>query len=348
MKYFTRWLKEFLIGLTFISFIITCNFVLFLHAVDFTREQIEQAAPIVLVNVVFLAALFSILDLAYRYFMFERPLQKVEEAITQFVNGNYNYRIPMMKSSKELNSIIIGLNMMAYELSSVEMLKSDFIANVSHEMKTPLAVLLNYCQLIKVETTSTANRNEYVSQMQKQIERLSNLITNVLKLSKIERQQIFLNNQQYNLSEQLCECMIAFEDAWEQKQIEIYTDIEENIFVMSDPELLKMVWDNLLSNAIKFTDNNGRVQLRLFAEDDKAVVEVSDTGCGMSAQTGKHIFQKFYQGDTSRKTEGNGLGLALVKRIIDITGAEITVKSKLNEGSTFVVRLKRMVKKNEE
>ena len=125
------------------------------------------------------------------------------------------------------------------------------------------------------------------------------------------------------------------------KGLEIDTDIEENIFVKSDPELLSLVWNNLFSNAIKFTDPGGSVSLRLKSEGAYAVVGVSDTGCGISQEVGKHIFEKFYQGDTSHATKGNGLGLALVKRVIDIAGGDIWVSSEIGKGSTFTVKLRR-------
>ena len=145
----------------------------------------------------------------------------------------------------------------------------------------------------------------------------------------------------YDLGEQLCECLLAFEDAWEKKGLEIKTEIEENVVIHADSEMLSLVWNNLFSNAVKFTEAGGTVSLSLKSEGDFAVVKISDTGCGISRETGMHIFEKFYQGDTSHATKGNGLGLALVKRVMDITGGDISVESELGKGSTFTVRLGR-------
>ena len=170
---------------------------------------------------------------------------------------------------------------------------------------------------------------------------LASMVTNILKLNKLENQTIYPEAKAYDLGEQLCECLIGFEDEWETKGLEIDTDIEENIFVKSDPELLSLVWNNLFSNAIKFTDPGGSVSLRLKSEGAYAVIGVSDTGCGISQEAGKHIFEKFYQGDTSHATKGNGLGLALVKRVIDIAGGDIWVSSEIGKGSTFTVKLRR-------
>ena len=175
---------------------------------------------------------------------------------------------------------------------------------------------------------------------------MSTLITNILKLNKLENQQIYPNVQKYDLGEQLCECMLSFENDWEKKGIEIDADLAEDVMVNADPEMMSLVWNNLLSNAIKFTEEGGQVGLYLMTDDEHAIVQVRDTGCGMSAETGKNIFQKFYQGDTSHATQGNGLGLALVKKVIDISGATIGVSSKLGEGSTFTVIMSREV--NEE
>jgi signal transduction histidine kinase len=165
------------------------------------------------------------------------------------------------------------------------------------------------------------------------------MVINILKLNKLENQNIYPDTVSYDVGEQLCECVVAFEDVWEKKGIELEADIDENIMVTADPELLTLVWNNLLSNAIKFTDDGGQITVSLKSQNDKAVISISDTGCGISQEVGKHIFEKFYQGDTSHAVKGNGLGLALVKRVIDITGGDISVSSEVGKGSTFTVTL---------
>lgn len=146
--------------------------------------------------------------------------------------------------------------------------------------------------------------------------------------------------KKYNLSEQLCECLLQFENIWEEKNINMKTNIEDDVFIYADNELLSLVWNNLISNALKFTDENGLVSVELKIEEEYVVITIKDTGCGMSAETGKHIFDRFYQGDTSHATQGNGLGLALVKRVIDVVNGEIFVQSELGIGSKFEIRLK--------
>ena len=228
---------------------------------------------------------------------------------------------------------------MTAELAGVETLRTDFISNVSHEIKTPLAVIQNYGTMLQSDALTPEERKTYAAAITEQTKKLSDLITNILKLNRLENQQIYPEKKRYNLTEQLCECLLMFEYAWEKKNLEIETDMEEEVYVCEDAELLSLVWNNLFSNAIKFSEEEGTVGVSLKKEGDKVVVSVRDTGCGISPDVGAHIFDKFYQGDTSHATQGNGLGLALVKRVIDITGGEISVQSVPGEGTTFTVRL---------
>ena len=292
----------------------------------------------------FLAILFTLLDTIYRKITVERPIRRIQEALDKVVAGDFSTRIAYLKganSGNEFDEVITLINGMIEELSGVETLRTDFIANVSHELKTPLAVMQNYGTLLQSAYLSEEQRIEYGKAIAEQTRRLSNLVMNILKLNKLENQQIYPNVEKYDLGEQVCECMLEFEAVWEEKEIELEVDLEEEVMIEADKELLSLVWNNLLSNALKFTPEKGTVGLKLYREGKWACVQVSDTGCGMSPETGKNIFKKFYQGDTSHATKGNGLGLALVKRVIDICGAEISVSSQLGEGSTFTVKLRR-------
>lgn len=223
----------------------------------------------------------------------------------------------------------------------METLRADFIANVSHELKTPLAVIQNYGTMLQQRELPEEKRVEYAEAITESSKRLANLISNILKLNKLENQQIFPEKEVFDLGEQLCLCLLGFEGSWEEKRLEIETDIEEGVCVESDAELLSLVWNNLISNAIKFTEPEGRISLSLKKEGDMAVIKVGDTGCGISRDVGPHIFEKFYQGDASRATGGNGLGLALVKRVMDIVEGDISVESQVGEGSEFTVKIRR-------
>jgi signal transduction histidine kinase len=239
------------------------------------------------------------------------------------------------------NQIGESINKMAEELSSVETLRTDFIANVSHEMKTPLAVMQNYGTLLQTPDLSEEKRIEYAKAITDASRRLADMMTNILKLNRLENQQIYPNPTTFDLGEQLCESLLQYESTWERKNIEIETDLAENVLVSADSELLSLVWNNLFSNAFKFTEDGGKVTLTLTADETYATVKVSDTGCGMSAEVGAHIFEKFYQGDTSHATQGNGLGLPLVKRVVDIMQGEIGVESAIGIGTTFTVKIRR-------
>lgn len=333
-----------------ISFTVTCCMLLFLFIlqnsmeIDFTKENVELAAKLTFGNVLLISLLFTVIDEVRRWFTVTKPVRHIVRAAEKIMNGDFSVRVtPIhgLDSQDGFNVIINYFNQMAEELSGIETLRTDFIANVSHELKTPLAVIQNYGTMLQSPGLSDEKRTEYAKAVTDSSRRLADLITNILKLNRLENQQIYPEKQTYNLGEQLCECLLNFERVWEEKNIEIDTDIEEDVLIESDPELLTLVWNNLFSNAMKFTDIGGIVSLSLKTEIEFAVVCVTDTGCGISPETGKHIFEKFYQGDISHAAQGNGLGLALVKRVADIVGGEISVSSELGKGSTFTVRLRR-------
>lgn len=346
MKKFILASWRFLIIFGLVAFVVTCNFVLFLNIAQYEKATIRGAAIVTFVNVLVITLLFYLVDGVRRMWTVTRPVNRIKDGMNRMVAGDFSVRIPYIKgenSSNEFDAIIKGFNEMAAELSGVETLRTDFISNVSHELKTPLSVIQNYATMLQTKTLSEEQRIEYASAISEQTRKLSNLITNILKLNRLENQQIYPEKKTYNLTEQLCECLLTFERAWEEKDIEIETDMDEDVFVSQDAELLSLVWNNLFSNAIKFSEENGVVGIRLKKENGMIIVEVSDNGCGISPEVGSHIFEKFYQGDTSHATQGNGLGLALVKRVIDIVGGDIHVQSVLGEGTTFQVCFKEEV-----
>ena len=343
---FNNWFVFFLLA----AFVVTCCMTLFISVIadtldlTFTEENISQAAKLTFGNVILISLLFTAIDAVRRKLMVERPTKRIISAGEKITGGDFSVRIEPFGDNyvyESFNSIIDCFNKMAEELGSVETLRTDFIANVSHELKTPLAVMQNYGTMLQAPDLPDEKRIEYAKGITDNSRRLASLITNILKLNKLENQQIFPVFNRFDLSEQLCQSLLQFEEIWEQKSIDIETDIEDSIYINSDPELLSLVWNNLLSNAFKFTESNGTVYVSLSADDEYATVKISDTGCGISAETGKHIFEKFYQGDTSHAMRGNGLGLALVKRVVDIMQGEITVESEVGKGSTFTVSLKR-------
>ncbi len=342
--------RRFAVFFLIISFVVTCCMLLFLFIlrdsmeINFTKENVELAAKLTFGNVILISLLFTIIDEVRRWFAVTRPVRHIVRAAEKIMNGDFSVRVTPLRGLNNhdgFNIIIDYFNRMAEELSGIETLRTDFIANVSHELKTPLAVIQNYGTMLQTPGLSDEMRTEYSKSITDSSRRLADLITNILKLNRLENQQIFPKKQTYDLGEQLCECLLGFENTWEKKNIDINTDIEDGVLIESDPELLTLVWNNLFSNAMKFTGTGGEVSLSLKTDGEFAVVRVSDTGCGISPETGRHIFEKFYQGDTSHATQGNGLGLALVKRVADIVGGDISVSSEVGKGSTFTVRLRR-------
>ena len=310
----------------------------------FTRENIAAAAKLTFGNVLLITFISASIDYVRRKLMVDKPVKQIMDALNKVMQGDFTVRIAPVKEfagETGFNEIIRSINAMTAELQGTETLRTDFIANVSHELKTPLAVMGNYATMLQQPGISEAERMEYAKSISMAARRLAALITNILKLNKLENQQIFPHPQEFDLGEQLCQCMLAFENAWEKKNLEIETDIPDDVRIKSDPELLSLVWNNLISNAVKFTPEGGCIGVAVKTEEQAVTVSVSDTGCGIDPETGKHIFEKFYQGDTSHATKGNGLGLALVKRVMDILGSEITVRSTPGQGSTFVVKIKR-------
>lgn len=232
-------------------------------------------------------------------------------------------------SGDYLDVMIVDFNKMVEELGSIETLKTDFISNVSHEMKTPIAVIKNSAQMLQLGTLPEEEKAEYAKNIDSAAGRLSNLITNILKLNKLENQRIVPEAKSYDVCRQLCECALSFENLWEKKEIELEMIIEDAAMIQADESLLQLVWNNLFSNAIKFTEPGGRIIIREVSDEEYVKVSVSDTGCGMSQESMKHILDKFYQGDSSHSTEGNGLGLALVKRVLELMDGEIQIDSSM-------------------
>ena len=341
--------SSFLLFFLTVGFIVSCCMMLFVSILADTMEltitpdNVGTAAKVTFWNVILITFLFKFADYIRRKIMVERPTKIITEATEKIMSGDFSVRIKPMQSSgmEGFNQIVMAINQMAEELSSVETLRTDFIANVSHEMKTPLAVINNYGTLMQAPDLNEEKRIEYAKGVTDASRRLSEMMTNILKLNRLENQQIFPETTTFDLGEQLCECLLQFENVWEKKNIEIDTDIAEDIKVEADAELLSLVWNNLFSNAFKFTEEGGSVSLQLTATEHHAIVKVKDTGCGMTAEVGAHIFEKFYQGDTSHSVQGNGLGLALVKRVIDILQGEIGVESIVGVGTTFTVKIRR-------
>ena len=289
------------------------------------------------------ALLIGFILVMIRWRFYGLPIRGLAEAARKVAAGDFTVRAkPNRKDGKkdEIGVLIEDFNKMAEELSRTEMLKTDFISNVSHEIKSPLAVITSYTKALKEEEMTDAERDQYLDTVLTASNNLSKLVSNILQLSKEENQPGQEKCEPYQLGEQLRHCALTFLDQWTEKEIDFRIDVED-VLVYYPPTAMEVVWNNLLSNAIKFTESGGMISLTSYLETDAVVVIVKDTGCGISEEGCRRIFDKFYQEDSSHATEGNGLGLALVSTILKNTGGSIAVESIQGEGSTFTVRLPR-------
>lgn len=351
MRSILRAINHYLVFFVLIAFVITCCMMLFVSMlagslnVTLDRDNISAAAKFTFLNVIVISVLFTIIDAVRRRLTVDRPVKQITEAAEKIIQGDFSARVAVPGRwgiDDSFSQIIECFNRMAEELGGIETLRTDFIANVSHEMKTPLTVIQNYGTLLQAAELSDETRIAYAKGVTDGSRRLADMMSNILKLNRLENQRIYPQTTEFDLGEQLCESLLQYENVWEKAGIGIDTDIAENVKVKADAELLMLVWNNLFSNAFKFTEAGGTVSVTLSATEQHAVVKVRDTGCGMSPEVGAHIFEKFYQGDTSRSAQGNGLGLALVKRVIDIMQGEIGVESALGRGTTFTVKIRRL------
>lgn len=289
-----------------------------------------------------LASVCSLIDMIRRYKMVENPTEQILDATQKITQGNFKIKlIPNHSYSKfdQYDIIMDNINTMAQELQKNEVLKSDFISNVSHEIKTPLSILQSYATALLNKKLDEKTKEKYINTLVSTSKKLSDLISNILKLNKLENQQI-LDMEEINFGELLREKILELEELIEKKDLIILCDISD-VKVISCLSFLEIIINNLLSNAIKFTERNGTISISLKHDGEFVVLKISDSGVGIDEDTGKHIFDKFYQGDTSHNAEGNGLGLALVKKVIDNIGGKIAVESEVNKGSTFTVTLQK-------
>ncbi len=323
-----------------IAFVVTFAVLLYVYVDEQTGGDSNVVALVMFLVILFLSATCTIIDIFRRKMMIDKPVDQILDATERIASGDFSVRLEQRHGYDEYDeydAIMENLNVMASALGKSEVLKTDFISNVSHELKTPLAVIKSYAVLLQREKNEE-KRKEYAEILIKASQRLSDLVTNVLRLSKLENEKIQPEKGRVRLHESIAEAIIGMEERIDAKGIALECDLDE-VEIFSLQGYLEIVWNNLLSNAIKFTEKGGMVEVTLKKVGNTAVVKVKDTGCGISAETGKRIFDKFYQGDTSHAQEGNGLGLALVKKVIDILGGEISVESVLREGTTFTVVL---------
>lgn len=266
------------------------------------------------------------------------PIQNISDAFNELSKGNFSVKVPEDARIAEIREISQRFNAMTFDLSHIETLRNDFVVNVSHEFKTPIAAIEGYATLLQNPGLSAEKHGHYVEKILDNARKLSTLSSNILMLSKLENRQTVPQYTEYRLDEQLRRDILSLENKWAEKGLEFDLDLPFQMYYGCE-QLLDRVWTNLLDNAVKHSPEGGTVRVRLWREEGQTVVSVADRGEGMPPEVQKHIFEKFYQGDPSRKAEGNGLGLALVKRILDLCGGTVAVESAPGKGSVFLVTL---------
>lgn len=267
----------------------------------------------------------------------------MSNATQEVAKGNFEVTLDESSHIKELRNMAHNFNLMTKELAGTELLRTDFVENVSHEFKTPLSAIEGYATLLQKKNLSDEKKQEYTKKILHNTKRLSTLTSNILLLSRLENQEIGIQKEHFCLDEQIREILLLLEDKWTEKKLELEIDLDAADYY-GNKDLLAHVWQNILSNAIRFAPSYGLIRIVLRKETDAAgnkyfKVGIADNGIGMDKEVIKRIFEKFYQGDSSRSSQGNGLGLALAKRVVVLHNGSIAVSSKEGKGSTFTVTL---------
>ena len=290
---------------------------------------------------IFVLLIISVLVGTVVSFMISRfplkPLRRVIDATNRLASGDFSVRLHLPGPSS-FHEVETSFNRMAEELGSIEMLRSDFVDHFSHEFKTPIVSIKGFAEELKHDDLTPEQRNEYLDIIIHESSRLSQLATNVLNLSRVEKQTILANRERFDLTEQVRRCVLLFENKWEQRRLNLNVELDE-VTIEGDEELLSQVWLNLIDNAVKFTPEGGCVDIRLQKGETSVVFLIRDDGYGISEEAQRHIFDKFYQGDVSHAASGNGLGLSIARRVVTLHGGDIRCQSEEGAGAEFTVEL---------
>ena len=265
------------------------------------------------------------------------PLRKITEATKKVATGNLKVKVDVDRKD-EIGELAQNFNIMVDELNSIEYLRKDFISNISHELKTPIASIQGFAKLLSDDNLSKEEKEEYINIILEETQRLSNLSSNMLKLSKLEKQEIVTNKTEYRLDNQIRKAIIMLDEKINSKKIKISLDSSE-VSIYEDEDLIMEIWINLINNAIKYSNENGEIKIKVIEEENDVKVSIKDEGIGIPKDKQERIFEKFYQVENSRAGEGSGLGLAIVKRIVDLIKGKIEVESKEKQGTKIMVSI---------
>ena len=296
-------------------------------------------------GMLFILVIFFVISIAvglmafYRFnHLFLKPINELSTALAKVEKGNYNIEVSTDVQIRELYRLMQGFNRMTKEISSVEMLKKDFISYFSHEFKTPITSIRGFSRQIKERELDPIKQKEYIDIIYRESDRLISMSSNVLTLTKLEHQTMLTDQKLFSLDEQLRRTLLVLEDQWTKKELDLILDLDE-IKINSNEEMIKQIWVNVIANAINYSHQGGMLKIRCKTDGSYAKVRIKDSGTGMPDVVRERIFEKFYQGDASHGASGNGLGMSIVKRIIDLAGGKIVIKSQLKKGTVVIVYL---------
>lgn len=311
------------------------------------KEQIDSLIYVTrkicgfaILNIVIISAVLVRINLKNIF----RPIEQINEATKKVALGEYDIELES-KREDEIGELTNNFNKMTHGLKSTENLQKEFINNVSHEIKTPVSSIEGFAKFLKDKNLTQEEREEYANIIIEEAKRLENLTGKILKLSKLNNQEIITNKQEIEIAEQIRKAISLLEPKWSKKDIKINVSLEEKIF-LGDEDLIFQVWVNIIDNAIKFSNEGGSIDIKVYEKDGNINVEIKDRGIGMKEEELEKVYDRFYQIDRSHSKEGSGLGLAIVKRIVELSEGKIEIKSKENKGTTVIVKLPVTSEKN--
>lgn len=341
--FYSIWFK--IVAAFFWTMVTTCAVMGFsLHLANRFKLWRYLSFPLTSIHFIFILALTSIIfgSLVSMFALHHvlNPIMELSRAMQKVAKGDYSIRLNVSSSNPmdEMYDLSLNFNHMVQELGSTETLHSDFVTNVSHEFKTPLAAISGYATLLQDDTLTPEEKNEYISTIIQSTKELTHMTRNILDLSRLENQTIINERQYFRVDEQIRQSILRIEPAWSAKSLNINPELD-SITWYGNMELTAHIWNNLLDNAIKFTPWGGEIHISAHKEGNWLAVTFQDSGIGMTPEVQNHIFDKFYQGDTSHKKKGSGLGLSLVRRIVTLYGGSIELESYPELGSTFKILL---------
>lgn len=311
------------------------------------KEQIDSLIYVTrkicgfaILNIVIISAVLVRINLKNIF----RPIEQINEATKKVALGEYDIELES-KREDEIGELTNNFNKMTHGLKSTENLQKEFINNVSHEIKTPVSSIEGFAKFLKDKNLTQEEREEYANIIIEEAKRLENLTGKILKLSKLNNQEIITNKQEIEVAEQIRKAISLLEPKWSKKDIKINVSLEEKIF-LGDEDLIFQMWVNIIDNAIKFSNEGGSIDIKVYEKDGNINVEIKDRGIGMKEEELEKVYDRFYQIDRSHSKEGSGLGLAIVKRIVELSEGKIEIKSKENKGTTVIVKLPVTSEKN--